>query len=159
LNDTAYRAALEAIGRPERELVPVDPEGEGSAGAASVSLVLVGGWVMDFGDWPAFAFALPKGRHVLGHTHPKSLYPKSTRWPRLFEGSQCEVLVGDEVSITRDWSTNGTLVIPPEITRNRPRLWIDDELRSLFDPTFPIVVRPHDIILTQYAELVLLSHP
>jgi hypothetical protein len=159
LIDTAYRAALEAIGRPERELVPVNPEGESSAGGSSVSLVLVGGRVMDFGDWPAFAFALPKGRHVLGHTHPKSLYPKSTRWPKLFEGSQCEVRVGDEVSITRDLSTNGTLVIPPDIARNRPRLWIDDELRSLFDQPCPIVVRPHDVLLTQYAELVLLSYP
>jgi len=153
----AYRDALDAIGRPERELVLVKPTESVAMQEFPSALVLVGGWVMDFGDWPAYVFLLPRGQQVLGHSHPRSLFPKSGDWPKLFEGHQCELDVEEHVAITRDLSTNGTLVIPPEVARSDTELRISDALRSLYDRPCPKTVRPNDVLLTQYAELVLLS--
>jgi hypothetical protein len=154
--EAAYRDAVAAVGRPARELVPVLPRGAAPEAELPFALALVGGWVMDFGDWPAYVFWLPRGRCVLGHSHPRSLYPKSADRPKLFEAHQCELAVAEEVSITRDWSTNGTLVIPPEVARAQNPLRITDALRAAHDAPCPKNVRPHDVFLTQYAELVLL---
>jgi hypothetical protein len=151
----AYRAAIRAAGRPERELEPVYPQGWSDRDRPRALLVLVGGRVFQSGDWPAIALVLGCGTYALGHTIQGAAFPRTNDLPRIFEGSQCFLDVGDAVQITRDVSTNGTIVIPASEVRKVPTLLIHDELRKRWEAACPKTVSAHDVILTMYAELAL----
>jgi hypothetical protein len=152
---SAYLAAIQAIGRPKRELKTVYPQNWREDDKPCAALVLVGGWTFDFGDWPAIAMVFARGTYHLGHTISGSAFPQREGVPKLFEGSQCIFEVGgDDARIAKDVSTNGTVVMPPEAVRSAPVLRLDDALRAQWDSACPKAVRPHDVVLTQYAELV-----
>jgi hypothetical protein len=153
--DEMYGLAIGTLTRSERAFTPVFPAGWDEVDTPRAMLVVVGGWVMESGEWNAYGLILPEGRHLIGHTHPGSAFPKAPGRPKLFEGTQCEIEVGGEVNIVRDLSTNGTLVIPAEYARCHPELRINDALSELFAGPCPRSVAHHDVILTLYAELAL----
>jgi hypothetical protein len=150
-----YRAAIQAVGRPERELKPIYPQGWTENDQPSAMLVLAGSWEFESGKWPAFALLLARKNYFLGHTMAQSAFPKSLGLPKIFEGSQCLLEVGDEVSIAKDFSTNKTLVVPPAAARNVPHLYLDDAMVAKWDSPCPKTIHPHDVVLTMYAEFVL----
>jgi hypothetical protein len=119
-------------------------------------LVLVGGSVVRTDDQPAVGLVLGSGTHALGHTIEGAAFPRSPDLPRVFEGSQCFLEVQEEIRITRDVSTNGTLVVPAREARLVPVLRHDRALRRRWEGVpCPKPLRLHDILLTAYAELVL----
>lgn len=150
-----YLAGIDAVGRPRRELEPTYPQGWKETDLPRAMLVLVGGRVLERDDLPAIALVFARGAYALGRSIEGAAFPRSAVSPRIFEGSQCLLEVGDDVSITRDLSTNGTLVIPPAEVRRVPSLRIDDRFRKLWDAPCPKVVHAHDVVLTMYAELLL----
>ncbi|MFZ5470316.1 MAG: hypothetical protein ACOZIN_12845 [Myxococcota bacterium] len=149
----AYEEALRAIDRPPRKLVVLDPANACATDGPRWLLILVGGRAFNDLTVPALALVFAPGEHVLGRSHPGSPFPKQVTNVLLFEGHQCLLSVSDRVVVTRDVSTNGTWVLPPDVVRGRPRIG-PDELRAS-PPHWPRVVSPHDLVVTIYAELVL----
>ena len=153
----AYEQAIKTLARKERAFIPVFPSGWDSVDTPRSMLVLVDGWVTESDRCDAYGLILPVGCHLIGHTHPASIFPKVLGRPKLFEGTHCKIEVGDAVSIVCDLSTNGTLVIPAEYARSHPKLQIDEALTELFAQPCPRLVAHHDVILTLYAELALVT--
>lgn len=150
-----YLTAIEAVGRPARELKAIHPMGWTETDRPIAMLVLAGSWEFDSGDWPAFALLLTRRSYFLGHTMAESAFPKSLGLPKIFEGSQCLLEVGDGVTITKDLATNRTLVIPAAAARKVQHLYLDDAMVAQWDSPCPKTVHQHDVVLTMYAELVL----
>ena len=150
----AYLKAVGVVGRPERELKPIFPQGWKETDQPCAMLVLVGGRELKSDNWPAIALMLAHGTYALGRTIPEAAFPGMPDFPRIFEGHQCLLQVGKDVRLMKDFSTNGTLVIPPTEARKVPALRINDAFRKQWDSPSPKTIHPHDVVVTMYAELV-----
>ncbi len=151
----AYLKAIEAVGRPRHNFDPVFPVGWKETDKPVAMLVLVGGRAFKSADWPAPAFVLGRGTYAIGNSIPGAAFPRSREMPRIFEGHQCLLEVGDEVRLTKDVSTNGTYVVSPTIEQGVPPAGEGAAVRKETCRDHPITIRPNDIILTMYADLLL----
>lgn len=152
--EQAYLEAVKAIGRPHRPLEVVTPTHWEANRRADSMLVLVDGWILDSGDLPAFALQLEPGRIVLGHTHTESPFAGHPGLPKLFEGTQCELEIGDDARMLADYSTNGTLIVPAKVFSKASSGYLQDFAPRYQDAPLPRALSPHDVLITQYAALV-----
>jgi len=150
-----YLKAIQAMGRPRRDLRPVFPNGWKESEQPVAMLVLVGGRSFKSGDWPAVAFVLGRGTYALGNSIPGAAFPRQRDLPRIFEGHQCLLEVDDDVRLTRDVSTNGTYVISRANGCTAPSASEDDKARNQEPAPIPMTIHPNDILVTIYAELLL----
>jgi hypothetical protein len=151
----AYLKAIQAVGRPRRDLRPVFPKGWKESERAVAMLVLAGGRSFKSGDWPAVAFILGRGTYALGNSIPGAAFPPNPDLPRVFEGHQCFLEVEDDVTLIRDVSTNGTYVISPAKGSAAPSASENDKAPDEEPASVPRTIHSNDVLVTVYAELLL----